>query len=98
MESMPKQPKQIKAESPGLPTTDVQRFKESIFSPEDSTISSIGEVLLPYLLGAMQACWIMAILIGLASAGIFVTSSVLIPLWAPVVLILGSLLLFHYLG
>ena len=98
MESLPKQPKQIKAEPPGLQKAAVQRLKESIGVPEDSSISSIGEVLLPYLLGAMQACWMTAILIALASTGLFVTSSVLIPLWAPFVLILGSLLLFHYLG
>ena len=46
----------------------------------------------------MQACWIAAILIGLASAGLFESSAALIPLWAPFVLILGSLFLFHYLG
>src|SRR5215472_17095137 len=88
MESLPKQPKQIKPEPPGLQNAAVQRLKESIFAPEEPTISSIGEVLLPYLLGAMQACWITAILIGLASTGLSVNSSVLIPLWAPVVLIL----------
>jgi hypothetical protein len=98
MESLPTQPKQIKAEPPGLQKAAVQRLKQSIGVTEDSSISSIGEVLLPYLLGAVQACWITAILIALASTGLFVTSSVLIPLWAPFVLILGSLLLFHYLG
>jgi hypothetical protein len=46
----------------------------------------------------MQACWIAAILIGLASAGLFESSESLIPLWAPFILILGSLFLFHYLG
>src|SRR5437016_10752317 len=98
MESLPKQPKQIKAEPPGLPKATVNRLKESIFAPEDPTISSIGKLLLPYLLGAMQACWIVAILIVLASSGLFVTSVALIPLWAPFFLILGSLFLFHYLG
>ncbi|HYX49722.1 MAG TPA: hypothetical protein VE843_08260, partial [Ktedonobacteraceae bacterium] len=98
MESLPKQPKQIKAESPGLSTATTRHLKESIFAPEDTTISSIGEFLLPYLLGAMQACWIAAILIGLASAGLFGSSVMLIPLWAPFILILGSLFLFHYLG
>ncbi len=97
MESLPKQPKHIKAEPQGVPTA-VHWLKESIFAPEEPTISSIGEFLLPYLLGAMQACWIAAILIGLASAGLFVSSTPLIPLWAPFILILGSLFLFHYLG
>ena len=73
-------------------------LKEWIFVPQESSISSIGELLLPYLLGAMQACWIAAILIGLASAGLFESSEPLVPIWAPFVLIIGSLLLFHYLG
>src|SRR5690242_21454247 len=97
MESLPKQPKQIKAESPGL-STATHRLEESIFAPEEPTISSIGEFLLPYLLGAMQACWIAAILIGLASTGLFASSEALIPIWGPFILILGSLFLFHFLG
>ncbi len=98
MESLPKQPKHIKAEPPGISTDALHRLKESIFAPEEPTISSIGEFLLPYLLGAMQACWIAAILIGLASAGLFASSATLIPLLAPFILILGALFLFHYLG
>ena len=98
MEILPKQPKHIKAEPPDLITTDAHQRKNSVFAPEDLTISSIGELLLPYLLGTMQACWIAAILIGLASAGLFASSATLIPLWAPFILILGSLFLFHYLG
>jgi len=96
MESMPKQPKQMKAEHQGVSTAG-HRLKEVVFAPEEPTISSIGEFLLPYLLGAMHACWITAVLIGLASAGLFVTSAALIPFWAPYILILGSLFLFHYL-
>src|SRR5260370_28249921 len=97
METLPKQPKQMKEEPQGV-STAVHGLKEWIFAPKEPTISSIGEFLLPYLLGAMQACWIAAILIGLASAGLFESSSALIPLWAPFILILGSLFLFHYLG
>jgi hypothetical protein len=97
MESSPKQPENKKEEPQGA-STAIHWLKEWIFAPEEPTISSIGEFLLPYLLGAMQACWIAAILIGLASAGLFESSESLIPLWAPFVLILGSLFLFHYLG
>jgi Domain of unknown function (DUF4129) len=97
METLPTKPEQMKAEPQGVSEAR-HRLKESIFAPEKPTISSIGEFLLPYLLGAMQACWIAAILIGLASAGLFISSAALIPLWAPFVLILGSLILFHYLG
>jgi len=70
METLPKQPKQIKEEPQSI-STAVHRLKKWIFAPEEPTISSIGEFLLPYLLGAMQACWIAAILIGLSSAGLF---------------------------
>jgi Domain of unknown function (DUF4129) len=98
METLPKQPKHIKAEPPDLIVTDAHQRKNSVFAPEDPSISSIGEFLLPYLLGAMQACWISAILIGLASAGLFASSATLIPLVAPFILILGALFLFHYLG
>src|SRR6266705_6384203 len=97
MGTLPKQPKQIKEEPQSI-STAVHRLKKWIFAPEEPTISSIGEFLLPYLLGAMQACWIVAIQIGLASAGLFEVSAALIPLWAPFILILGSLFLFHYLG
>lgn len=99
MESLPKQPEQMKAEPPKLSTAgNVGPPKKSIFTFEEPTISSIGELILPYLLGAMQACWISAILIGLASASLFITPATLIPLWSPFVLILGSLFLFHFLG
>src|SRR5205085_1975186 len=97
MESLPKQTEN-KKEEPQSASTAVHRLRESIFATEEPTISSIGEFLLPYLLGAMQACWIAAILIGLASAGLFESSEALIPLWAPFILILGSLFLFHYIG
>src|SRR5919108_6206613 len=81
MESLPKHPEN-KKEEPQNATTAVHWLREWIFAPEDPTISSIGEFLLPYLLGAMQACWITAILIGLASADLFESSESLIPLWA----------------
>jgi hypothetical protein len=97
MEILPKQPKQLK-ENPQGASSAAHGLKEWIFAPEKPTFSSIGEFLLPYLLGAMQACWIAAILIGLASAGLFESSESLIPLWAPFILILGSLFLFHYMG
>jgi hypothetical protein len=97
MESSPNQPENKKEQPQGV-TTAIHWLKEWIFTPEEPTISGIGEFLLPYLLGAMQACWIAAILIGLTSANLFGSSESLIPLWAPFILIPGSLLLFHYLG
>jgi hypothetical protein len=97
MEASPKQPENTKEEPRGV-SMAVHWLREWIFVPEESTISSIGEFLLPYLLGAMQACWIAAILLGLTSAGIFESSESLVPLWAPFAIIIGFLLLFHYLG
>jgi hypothetical protein len=97
MESLPKRPKNTKEEPRGV-SMAVHWLREWIFLPQESAISSIGEFLLPYLLGAMQACWIAAILMGLASAGIFDSSEPLVPLWAPFFIMLGFLLLFHYLA
>src|SRR5437660_5195072 len=51
---------------------------------------SLGEILLPFLFAAMEACWIDAILICLAGFGLFQTYSPLVPLWAPFVLLLGT--------
>ncbi|MGZ3628964.1 MAG: DUF4129 domain-containing protein [Ktedonobacteraceae bacterium] len=98
MEFLPKQPKHIKADPPDYLATDTHQRMKSVIAPEDPSISSIGELLLPYLLGSMQACWIVAILIGLSSSGLFQSSATLIPLLAPFILILGALFLFHYLG
>src|SRR5258707_5835943 len=74
-------------------------LKEQIFAPqEEPAISSLGEFLLPVLLGIMESCWLAAILIGLASIGLFSSSEPLMPLWAPFLLIVGSILLFYFAG
>lgn len=96
MESSTKQPENTKEESQGV-SRAVHWLRDWIFVPQEPTISSIGEFLLPFLLGAMQSCWLAAILIGLESAGIFESTNPLMPLWAPFTIIIGSLLLFHYL-
>lgn len=54
-------------------------------SPRSVTLSG-GERLLPYLLAAMETCWVDAILIGVAGS----THTFLLPLWAPFILIAGS--------
>ncbi len=96
MDPPPKQPEK-KEESQGV-LTAAQWLKDWLFVPQESSITSIGEFLLPVLFGAMESCWVAAILIGLASTGLFELSEPLIPLWAPFILIAGSLLLFHYMG
>ena len=55
-----------------------------------SATPSWGEHLLPILLAAMEACWVDAILIGLAGIGLFQSYDPILPLWAPFVLIAGS--------
>ena len=64
--------------------------------PQERTISSIGEFLLPTLLGTMESCLIAAVFIGLAGVGLFGSVEPLLPLWAPFILIVGSIWLFYY--
>ena len=65
---------------------------------------SLGERLLPFLMAAMEACWVDAIFIGLAGLGLFQSRQAfihspvpIIPLWAPFVLIAGSQWLVTFL-
>jgi len=58
---------------------------------------SWGERVLPTLLAAMEACWVDAILIGLAGIGLFQSPDPIVPLWAPFVIIAGSHWLATYL-
>lgn len=98
MDSSPKQPEKKREESPGVLIAS-RWLREQIFAPhEEPTISSLGEFLLPILLGIMESCWLAAILIGLANADLFGSAEPLMPLWAPFVFITGTILLFHYLG
>ncbi len=98
MDSSPKQPEKKREERQGVLIAS-RWLREQIFAPqEEPTISSLGEFLLPILLGIMESCWLAAILIGLANAGLFGSTEPLMPLWAPFVFIVGTILLFHYLG
>ncbi len=56
-----------------------------------------GERLLPYLLAAMETCWVDAVLIALASVDLFQRRTPLIPLWAPFVLIASACWLMIFL-
>lgn len=73
-----------------------QWLTRRILSSQDTSINSLGEFLLPTLLGAMEACWVDAVLIGLASAILLGSSTPLLPLWAPFVFIIGPQWLVHY--
>ncbi len=94
MDSSPKQPEQKKAEHRLI--TPAQWLKQTVLTPQESAITSIGEFFIPTLLAAMETCWIDAIFIGLASIHIFGSSAPLMPFWAPFILIGGSQWLLHY--
>jgi hypothetical protein len=94
MDSTPRQPK-LKNDEPGH-ITPVQWLKQTILTPQESAITSIGEFLIPTLLAAMETCWIDAIFIWLAGIHIFNSSEPLMPFWAPFILIAGSQWLLLY--
>src|SRR5260221_2721588 len=98
MDSSPKQPEKKREERQGVLIAS-RWLREQIFAPqEEPTISSLGEFLLPILLGIMESCWLAAILIGLANTDLFGSAEPLMPLWALFVFIVGTILLFYYLG
>src|SRR5579885_3349955 len=61
----------------------------------DQRITSLGEYFLPVLLALMEACWLNAILIGLAGLDFLHSSSALLPFWGPPLLLCVSLWLFR---
>lgn len=73
----------------GRTLTPAQWLKQRVLAQDEQAITSLGELLLPTLLGAMEACWVDAALIGLASAGLLGFTTPLLPLWAPFVYIIG---------
>ncbi|MEO8971325.1 MAG: DUF4129 domain-containing protein [Ktedonobacteraceae bacterium] len=58
---------------------------------------SMGMLLVPFLFAAMEACWIDAIFLGLATLGLFQAHSPLMPLWVPFLVIAGSQWLYNWL-
>ncbi|HEY1349061.1 MAG TPA: DUF4129 domain-containing protein [Ktedonobacteraceae bacterium] len=56
---------------------------------------SPGEYLLPFFLALMEACWLNAILIGLAGLKFLHSSTALLPFWGPPLLLCASLWLFR---
>src|SRR5260370_31459004 len=96
MDSLPEQPEKKQEEREGVRIA-ARWLKEKIVAhQEEPAIASLGEFILPVLLGIMESCWLAAILIGLASIGLFSSSEPLMPLWAPFLLIVGSILLFYF--
>jgi hypothetical protein len=77
-----------------------QRRRQQLLSMPTTEIAanpSLGERLLPFLLAAMEACWVDAIFIGLAGLNFFQSRDPIIPVWAPFVLIAASQWLSGYL-
>lgn len=62
---------------------------------QDLTIISLGEYCLPFFLGAMEACWINGVLIGLAGLDFLGFNAALLPFWGPPLFLLLVLWLFR---
>src|SRR5438876_7715737 len=84
---------------PPQPEEDIHRRRraekrrKALLETTTSAISiypSLGERLLPYLIAAMETCWVDAVLITLASLNLFQRHALLLPLWSPFVLITSS--------
>ncbi len=93
MRPVPNQPLQPMPPEPPSPRGHISAarwLKERVLSQDDATITSLGELMLPTLLGAMEACWVDTVLLGLASIGVLNLSTPLLPLWAPFVYIVGA--------
>ncbi len=93
--------KKKKATQPQAKTTgaDVQRKLQQISPSFDDgqEAPSMGMLLIPFLFAAMEACWIDAIFLGLATLGLFQVHSPLMPLWVPFLVIAGSQWLYSWL-
>lgn len=78
---------------------DVQRKLHQIAPSLDDGLEtpSMGMLLIPFLFAAMEACWIDAIFLGLATLGLFQMHSPLMPLWVPFLVIAGSQWLYNRL-
>src|ERR1700694_4815929 len=75
-----------------------QWLRQKILMPPDTEdITSLGEFLLPGLLGAMESCWIVVALIGLAGIGFLGANVPLLPYWVPFVFIIGTQGFFYFI-
>ena len=92
--SLPPEQPQDKTESQEIQLAEAARRRRqhllSMRTIELAEAPSLGEILLPFLFAAMETCWIDVIFIGLADIGLFGPRGMLMPLWAPFVLIIGS--------
>ena len=68
----------------------LKQHQEVDISDSRVTTLSWGERLRPYLLAAMETCWVDAILIALAGSSSSATHAFFLPLWVPFVLIVSG--------
>lgn len=100
MNSSPEQPEKSKQQPQSSLKEAEERRRQQLLAMATTQLSatpSWGERLLPTILAGMEACWVDAILIGLAGIGLFQSSGPIVPLWAPFVIIAGSHWLATYL-
>ncbi len=77
-----------------------EKREKELLEMTTSAISAhpgLGERLLPYLIAALETCWVDALLIAFASINFFQTHTPLLPLWAPFLLIASSCWLMIFL-
>lgn len=87
LQSMPPEPRE---RPPRGHLSPARWLKQRILSQDEAALTSLGELMLPSLLGAMEACWIDVILLGMASLGVLNLSTPLLPLWTPFVYLVGA--------
>lgn len=83
------------------PTGEDVKKKLRQISPgigDEEEAPSMGQLLIPFLFSAMEACWIDAIILGLATLGLFQIHSPFMPLWVPFLVIAGSQWLYNWLA
>src|SRR6266567_1335484 len=100
MNPSPRQPSEKPTEAEEISQAAAERRRQQLLSMETTELSaaqSWGERVLPFLMAAMEACWVDAIFIGLAGIGFFQSREPIMPLWAPFLLIAGSQWLARYL-
>lgn len=81
---------QVPQRNHGRALSAARWLKQRVLAQDDEIITSLGELLLPTLLGAMEACWVSVALLGLASTGLLNLYDPLLPIWAPFVYIVGG--------
>lgn len=105
MSRQPDDEQQKKAGSGGSARRDEQVSSEmrrkvnllSLYATEEQERPTIGTLLIPFLFAAMEACWIDAVFLGLATLGLFQNHNPLMPLWTPFLVIAGSQWLYSHL-